>query len=169
MEENLNKKTILILFIISLGIFLFIYKGLFSNGEIYRYEYENFRISLSSHNNTSLKKGKGNYNNNPSSKNKNKIPIEYSIIDNGLLNIKSAIQNSINNNENIINSLNLIIEQFSNDNINEEKIQNFKKEINKVKQSINEIKSSKDKLKSLDLTMDEVLINFEKIRNFTLN
>jgi transcription initiation factor IIF auxiliary subunit len=169
MEENLNKKTILILFIISLGIFLFIYKGLFSNGEIYRYEYENFRISLSSHNNTSLKKGKGNYNNNHSSKNKNKIPIEYSIIDNGLLNIKSAIQNSINNNENIINSLNLIIEQFSNDNINEEKIQNFKKEINKVKQSINEIKSSKDKLKSLDSTMDDVLINFEKIRNFTLN
>ena len=169
MEENLNKKTILILFIISLGIFLFIYKGLFSNGEIYRYEYENFRISLTSHNNTSLKKGKGNYNNNPSSKNKNKIPIEYSIIDNGLLNIKSAIQNSINNNENIINSLNLIIEQFSNDNINEEKIQNFKKEINKVKQSINEIKSSKDKLKSLDSTMDDVLINFEKIRNFTLN
>ena len=169
MEENLNKKTILILFIIALGIFLFIYKGLFSNGEIYRYEYENFRISLSSHNNTSLKKGKGNYNNNPSSKNKNKIPIEYSIIDNGLLNIKSAIQNSINNNENIINSLNLIIEQFSNDNINEEKIQNFKKEINKVKQSINEIKSSKDKLKSLDSTMDDVLINFEKIRNFTLN
>ena len=38
-----------------------------------------------------------------------------------------------------------------------------------MKQSINEIKSSKDKLKSLDLTMDEVLINFEKIRNFTLN
>ena len=169
MEENLNKKTILILFIISLGIFLFIYKGLFSNGEIYRYEYENFRISLSSHNNTSLKKGKGNYNNNHSSKNKNKIPIEYSIIDNGLLNIKSAIQNSINNNENIINSLNLIIEQFNNDNITEEKIKNFKKEINKMKQSINEIKSSKDKLKSLDLTMDEVLINFEKIRNFTLN
>ena len=169
MEENLNKKTILILFIISLGIFLFIYKGLFSNGEIYRYEYENFRISLSSHNNTSLKKGKGNYNNNHSSKNKNKIPIEYSIIDNGLLNIKSAIQNSINNNENIINSLNLIIEQFNNDSITEEKIKNFKKEINKVKQSINEIKSSKDKLKSLDLTMDEVLINFEKIRNITLN
>ena len=169
MEENLNKKTILILFIISLGIFLFVYKGLFSNGEIYKFEYENFRISLTSHNNTSLKKGKGNYNNNPSSKNKNKIPIEYSIIDNGLLNIKSAIQNSINNNENIINSLNLIIEQFNNDNITEEKIKNFKKEINKMKQSINEIKSSKDKLKSLDLTMDEVLINFEKIRNFTLN
>ena len=86
MEETLNKKTILILFIISLGIFLFVYKGLFTSGDIYRFEYENFRLSLSSHNNTSLKKGKGNYNNNnnQNGKNyKNKIPIEYSAIDNG--------------------------------------------------------------------------------------
>ena len=55
MEETLNKKTILILFIISLGIFLFVYKGLFTSGDIYRFEYENFRLSLSSHNNTSFK------------------------------------------------------------------------------------------------------------------
>lgn len=172
MEETLNKKTILILFIISLGIFLFVYKGLFTSGDIYRFEYENFRLSLSSHNNTSLKKGKGNYNNNnnQNGKNyKNKIPIEYSAIDNGLMNIKSVIQNSIHKNENIIKDLNLIIENNKDENITIKHIQKFMKEIKNIKHNIEEIKSLKDKLTTLDLKVDEVLINFEKIRNITLN
>ena len=42
-------------------------------------------------------------------------------------------------------------------------------EIKNIKHNIEEIKSLKDKLTALDLKVDEVLINFEKIRNITLN
>lgn len=162
MEDTLSKKTILVLFAMLLGSFLFVYKGFFANGSNYLEEINQYRLSIyslgQSNNKTSLpqstlkrtkltESGKGD---SSSAKSKSRIPNELSAIDNNILELKALILNLNEKHSKIISSI--------------DRINQSTKSIEELNEVIKEMKYIKEQHSSIEYDLDELASNVDKLR-----
>lgn len=165
MDESINKKNIIYVFLLLLLFFLFVYKGFILSGDEYLEEYIKYRDSSQKTSQIGMKKGGGlinsnsNSNTNVSNPKKNEISLTntkiYEVLNN-LENLKLNLGSSIHSlkaNENaLLQSLNKIKDSDSKD-INE-----IIEEINKKKNEVN-----------FDTVLEGLTSNIEVLRNIATN
>jgi len=143
-RNNLNKKSILILFVGIIFIFFFIYKGFFSDGNFYKDEYNKFLNINFLENSTSILNNNKNNNKNNNIK---KIPNEIFEIQNDLYIIQSLIQTVIDKNEQNIEIINNNIKNKSQLNISKFIEEDYKSSNDKLKSTKDYLNEIKNKLK----------------------
>lgn len=165
MEDNGNKKTVVFLFFIMVGIFLFIYKGFIKNNDNYLVEYKNYIDSLSNNksNLSWLKKTKIK-NENSTHFNKTKIPPEIMTMDNTLLDIKSLLNVLRDKNQKLFDYTNQLYELLS---LNSKNESEHNQTIEQIYQMIKEVKNEFQlEKKQIDKNIDELATNLDQLRKY---
>lgn len=161
MEESGNKKTVVVLFFLMVGIFLFIYKGFIKNSDNYLIEYNDYVNSLYN-NKTNIQKWlKGNKSKGDNTTHsKHKIPNEIMNMDNTLLDTKSLLTVLNSKNEKIYK----IIEEMKNKNktYSNEEIEEIWKSIEKEE---NQFRLEKEQI---DKNLDEIITNLDALRKYEI-
>jgi hypothetical protein len=156
MEEPINKKNIIYVFVILLLFFLFIYKGLILSGDEYLEEFNKFTDATKSIQ-TGMKKGgnviaiggnKKNLDSQHSALNKKLFEV-LNNLENIKLNLGSSIHAIKTNDDLLIQSLS---KYFNNTSLDE------------LKEDIKKIKDNRDKL-NVDSILDALSNNLEKLRD----
>ncbi len=150
MEEQINKKSIVTVFLALLIIFLFIYKGLILSGEEYFEEYNAFRTSTEKLNQTGMKKAGINSSSAPkSSYLQKKVYDVLQNLEDQKLNL-GAMKHTLKNNELLlVENLNKIINSGN---------------ITMLKEIVNDVENNKDKKVNVDLIIDSLGSNIETLR-----
>lgn len=155
-NQNSNIKSIVILYIGMVLVFLFIYKGFIQNGEMYYKEYneylennKNGGILLS----TSLKKNKNTDGSINSNSSKHKIPQELSNIDNTLLESKSILDLINDKQDRIIQQISTVIQNYTNDSLHT------------LNKTLNELYLIKNEQLKIISYLDDISINVDSLRN----
>lgn len=173
MNQNVNKKPIIILFGLMVCLLLFVYKGFIKSGEEYYKEYVDYdqkyvnKTVENDMNHSSLKKTKG-ANSQKEGAARAKIPPEISMLDNIILDSKSLIERVNFQNENILQNLNIIYNLTNNFN----KTNNLSDSINelykRINSSIEEIMLIKRDNKNIDKNLDDLSSNVESLRKYDI-
>ena len=165
MEDNGNKKTVVFLFFIMVGMFLFNYKGFIKNNDNYLVEYKNYIDSLSNNkSNLSWLKGTKIKNENSTHFNKSKIPPEIMTMDNTLLDMKSLLNVLRDKNQKLYDYTNQLYELLS---LNSKNGSELNQTIDQIYQMIKGAKNEFDIEKSqIDKNIDELTTNLEQLRKY---
>lgn len=155
-NQRSNIKSVVILYIAMILVFLFIYKGFIQSGEMYYKEYneylennKNGGILLSN----SLKRNKNSDSSIISNNNKHKIPQELSNIDNTLLESKSILELLNDKQERVIQQLFSFIHNYSNNSLTT------------LNTTLNELLFIKNEQLKIISYLDDISINVDSLRN----
>jgi hypothetical protein len=176
MEEQINKKNIIFLFLTLIILFLFFYKGVILPGDEYLEEYNNFRNSTSKQNLSSLRKGNLNIGTNSGSTYTNLQKRLFEVLQNFedmKLNFSSSLHSLKTNHneleEGIEKLINVSLENFNITEINDK--DSLQKQnallVNTMKDILKEFKKTKYKngINSFELLSDGLNSNVELLRN----